>query len=120
MSSTGATSANARDGSGSTASARLFGHLGRTRSRDVSSDTPPRMSGPHRCAARAAPEVDAHQFVRYYNHDRPHRTLRLQMPEVKLRPVNWSDPVTPGAEWTAPRLRTRRLTTAEVLPPTPP
>jgi transposase InsO family protein len=26
------------------------------------------------------------EFVRYYNQDRPHRTLRLQTPEVKLRP----------------------------------
>jgi hypothetical protein len=26
------------------------------------------------------------EFVRYYNRDRPHRTLRLQTPEVKLRP----------------------------------
>ena len=27
------------------------------------------------------------EFVRYYNQDRPHRTLRLQTPEVKRRPV---------------------------------
>ena len=27
------------------------------------------------------------EFVRYYNRDRPHRTLRLQTPEVKLRPL---------------------------------
>jgi transposase InsO family protein len=27
------------------------------------------------------------EFVRYYNQDRPHRTLGLQTPEVKLRPV---------------------------------
>jgi hypothetical protein len=26
------------------------------------------------------------EFVRYYNQDRPHRTLRLQTPGVKLRP----------------------------------
>jgi transposase InsO family protein len=26
-------------------------------------------------------------FVRYYNQDRPHRTLGLQTPEAKLRPV---------------------------------
>ena len=27
------------------------------------------------------------EFVRYYNQDRPHRTLRLQTPGAKLRPV---------------------------------
>ena len=27
------------------------------------------------------------EFVRYYNEDRPHRTLGLQTPEAKLRPV---------------------------------
>src|SRR5437868_15001886 len=27
------------------------------------------------------------EFVRYYNEDRPHRALRLQTPEPKLRPV---------------------------------
>jgi transposase InsO family protein len=28
------------------------------------------------------------EFVRYYNQDRPHRTLRLDTPEVKLRPLS--------------------------------
>ena len=27
------------------------------------------------------------EFVRYYNQDRPHRTLGLQTPEARLRPV---------------------------------
>ena len=27
------------------------------------------------------------EFVRYYNEDRPHRTLGLQTPEAKLRPM---------------------------------
>ena len=27
------------------------------------------------------------ELVRYYKHDRPHRTLGLQTPEAKLRPV---------------------------------
>ena len=27
------------------------------------------------------------EFVGYYNQDRPHRTLRLQTPELKLRPL---------------------------------
>jgi transposase InsO family protein len=27
------------------------------------------------------------EFLRYYNHDRPHRTLGLQTPEPRLRPV---------------------------------
>jgi transposase InsO family protein len=27
------------------------------------------------------------EFVRYYNQDRPHRTLGLQPPEAKLRPL---------------------------------
>ncbi len=27
------------------------------------------------------------EFVRYYNTERPHRTLSLQTPEVTLRPV---------------------------------
>jgi putative transposase len=27
------------------------------------------------------------EFVTYYNQERPHRTLRLQTPEVKLRPA---------------------------------
>ena len=28
------------------------------------------------------------EFVRYYNRDRPHRTLGLQTPELHLRPVS--------------------------------
>jgi transposase InsO family protein len=28
-----------------------------------------------------------HEFVAYYNHARPHRTLRLQTPEPKPRPA---------------------------------
>jgi transposase InsO family protein len=27
------------------------------------------------------------EFVRYYNQDRPHRTLKLQTPELSLRPA---------------------------------
>ena len=39
------------------------------------------------------------EFVRYYNQDCPHRTLGLQTPEAKLRPVTgpiWSRPVLNG------------------------
>jgi hypothetical protein len=39
------------------------------------------------------------EFVRYYNQDRPHRTLGLQTPEAKPRPVtgpNRSRPVLNG------------------------
>jgi transposase InsO family protein len=56
------------------------------------------------------------EFIRYYNQERPASDASTANAGSETAVRDWSDPVTPGAEWPAPRLRTRCLTTAEVLP----
>jgi hypothetical protein len=57
------------------------------------------------------------EFVRYYNQERPHRTLGLQTPPVDGASDDRNCPLAASVERTTPRLRTSRLTIAEVLPP---
>jgi Integrase core domain len=57
------------------------------------------------------------EFVRYYNQQRPHRTLGLQTPRLKVRPTTGSvrpRPVLNGLHHVLP---TSRLSRSEVLPP---
>ena len=82
------TSADAPSASVATASRRPFGHLGRTQWVE-------RVIGTLRreCLDHVIVLDEQHlrsvlaEFVRYYNQDRPHRTLGLQAPEPKLRPM---------------------------------
>jgi hypothetical protein len=57
------------------------------------------------------------EFVRYYNQERPHRTLGLQTPSAESASNHWQCPIASGVERATPRLRTSRLSPSEVLPP---
>jgi hypothetical protein len=57
------------------------------------------------------------EFVRYYNQERPHRTLGLQTPCAESASDDRGRPLASSVERTTPRLRTCRLTTTEVSPP---
>src|SRR5262249_13254974 len=50
-------------------------------------DTSARVSGPHIALDERHLSSVLAEFVRYYSQDRPHRTLALQPPEMRLRPV---------------------------------
>lgn len=57
------------------------------------------------------------EFVAYCNQGRPHRTLGLQTPESGPRSTTGPIRSRPVLKWPAPRIRARRLSTREVLPP---
>jgi transposase InsO family protein len=54
-------------------------------------------------------------FARYYNVDRPHRTLALETPQPAARPRR-TDPRSPRAGRAAPRVRASRVGSVDVLP----
>ncbi len=58
------------------------------------------------------------EFVQHYNQERPHGTLGLQTSQPKVGPPRHR-PIASSVERATPRLRTGRLSTTEVLPPTP-
>src|SRR5262249_23757316 len=58
-------------------------------------------------------------FARYYNVDRPHRSLALETPQTSARPRR-TGPRSPRAGRAAPRVRASRVGSAEVLPPDSP
>src|SRR5438067_6550841 len=74
------------------------------------------MPRAHRRAARAAPEVGARPIRPLLQPGTAASNARIVHAGTETPSNGRSDPVTPGTEWIAPRVRTRSLSAAEVLP----